>query len=142
MSKQTNGRNGEGSVYICAHGEDEEVHTVLDWQPFEQYTVRQTVLNKKFSHTATTKLVPSGDGTRLLYSGGRIKGPKPGAWIVNFIYPIMMKKEGPAVGKKMVEKITQDLEGVTAAMESRIILGEGLVSEAVDQSLQSAGEFS
>ena len=136
VSKQTNSRNGIGSEYICAHGEIEAVHTVLDWQPFEQYTVRQNVVNEKFSHLATTKLIPSGDGTRFLFFGGRITGPKPGEWLVNFIYPIRMKKDGPARGKKMIEKIIEDLERVPTTVEPRIILGDSLVSAAVGQSLK------
>jgi hypothetical protein len=36
------GRISDGSVYICAHGNNLSTHTIVDWHPFEQYTIQST----------------------------------------------------------------------------------------------------
>jgi hypothetical protein len=33
------GRIADGSVYVCAHGENLTQHSIVDWHPFEQYTI-------------------------------------------------------------------------------------------------------
>ena len=34
------GRVENGSVYVCSHGKNRVDQTIVDWHPFEQYTIR------------------------------------------------------------------------------------------------------
>jgi hypothetical protein len=57
------GRVREGSGFHCAHG-DLHIHSkILDWKPFEYYTLEQSALG--LSYISTRRLTPSIDGTRL-----------------------------------------------------------------------------
>jgi len=57
------GRIREGSGFHCAHG-DLHVHSkILDWKPFEYYTMDQTALG--LSYISTRRLTQLDHGTRL-----------------------------------------------------------------------------
>jgi hypothetical protein len=69
------GRIADGSVYVCAHGKNTIQQSVVDWHPFEQYTVKSPVLGGGFSLT-TTRLTPKGSGTTAtLLFGKTQQGP-------------------------------------------------------------------
>jgi len=57
------GRRGPGTVNHCAHGPDTVIEEVLDWRPFEYFTVRFQV---GFPIEETIELVPTGGGTRVV----------------------------------------------------------------------------
>jgi hypothetical protein len=40
VDAKVDGRIGLGSAYLCTHGENVSPQTIIDWQPFEQYTIR------------------------------------------------------------------------------------------------------
>ena len=57
------GRVREGSGFHCAHG-DLHVHSkILDWKPFEYYTLEQSALG--LSYVSTRRLIPLEEGTRV-----------------------------------------------------------------------------
>ena len=62
------GRAGIGSVYVCAHGKNQVLQPILDWEPFEGYTTADLIMGAQILHTL--QVVPAGDGTILKYSVG------------------------------------------------------------------------
>jgi uncharacterized protein YndB with AHSA1/START domain len=57
------GRVGEGAGFHCAHG-DLHIHSkILDWKPFEYYTMEQSAMG--LSYISTRRLTPLEDGTRV-----------------------------------------------------------------------------
>jgi hypothetical protein len=57
------GRVREGAGFHCAHG-DLHIHSkILDWKPFEYYTMEQTALGLSF--ITTRRLTALADGTRV-----------------------------------------------------------------------------
>jgi len=55
------GRVGEGSGFHCAHGDLHVYSKILDWKPFEYYTMEQSALG--LSYVSTRRLVPVEQGT-------------------------------------------------------------------------------
>jgi uncharacterized protein YndB with AHSA1/START domain len=61
------GRTTAGAVNHCMHGKNlAMVETVLDWRPFDYFTVTQDVLQAVLM-TITFQLLPTETGTRLTY---------------------------------------------------------------------------
>ena len=57
------GRVQEGSGFHCAHGDLHVYSKVLDWKPFEYYTMEQSALG--LSYVSTRRLIPLENGTRV-----------------------------------------------------------------------------
>ncbi len=57
------GRVREDSQFHCAHGELNVHSKVLDWKPFEYYTLEQSVMG--LTYIATRRLIPTANGTRV-----------------------------------------------------------------------------
>jgi uncharacterized protein YndB with AHSA1/START domain len=57
------GRRGPGTKNHCAHGQDVIVEEVLDWRPFDYFTVRFVVMGLPIEETC--ELTAAGDGTRV-----------------------------------------------------------------------------
>ena len=57
------GRVKEGSGFHCAHGDLHVYSKILDWKPFEYYTMEQSALG--LSYLSTRRLMPFEDGTRV-----------------------------------------------------------------------------
>lgn len=57
------GRVGEGAGFHCAHGDLHIRSKVLDWKPFEYYTMEQSAMG--LSYTSTRRLIPLEKGTRV-----------------------------------------------------------------------------
>ena len=61
------GRTNVGAVNHCQHGDNVVmIETVLDWRPFDYFTVTQDVL-KAVLMTITFQLLPTADGTHMTY---------------------------------------------------------------------------
>jgi uncharacterized protein YndB with AHSA1/START domain len=55
------GRVGEGAGFHCAHG-DLHIHSkILDWKPFEYYTMEQSAMG--LTYVSTRRLIPQENGT-------------------------------------------------------------------------------
>ena len=61
------GRYQQETTYHCAHGETHFFNTILDWKPFEYYTLRQKI-SLGFDTIQTRKLTPTEQGTKLEFS--------------------------------------------------------------------------
>jgi uncharacterized protein YndB with AHSA1/START domain len=57
------GRRGPGTTNHCAHGADVIVEEVMDWRPFDYFTVRFTIMGVTIQETC--ELSASGHGTRV-----------------------------------------------------------------------------
>ena len=62
------GRVQEGSGFHCAHGELHVYSKVVDWKPFEYYTMEQSAMG--LTYVSTRRLIPLQNGTRMcIYLG-------------------------------------------------------------------------
>ncbi len=67
------GRVRENAAFHCAHGDMNIYSKVLDWKPFEYYTMEQSVMGLSF--TSTRRLIPMESGTRVaIYMGKPLEG--------------------------------------------------------------------
>jgi hypothetical protein len=57
------GRVQEGAGFHCAHGDLHINSKILDWKPFEYYTLEQSALG--ISYISTRRLIPVTGGTRV-----------------------------------------------------------------------------
>jgi hypothetical protein len=57
------GRVQEGAGFHCAHGDLHVYSKILDWRPFEYYTMKQSALG--ISYVCTRRLIPLETGTHL-----------------------------------------------------------------------------
>jgi hypothetical protein len=57
------GRVQEGSGFHCAHGDLHIYSKILDWKPFEYYTLEQSALG--LTYISTRRLIPLEKGTRV-----------------------------------------------------------------------------
>ncbi|MDX1378851.1 MAG: DUF2652 domain-containing protein [Anaerolineales bacterium] len=60
------GRYQQETTYHCAHGETHFFNTILDWKPFEYYTLRQKI-SIGFDTIQTRRLTQTEAGTRLSF---------------------------------------------------------------------------
>lgn len=60
------GRTQPETAYHCAHGEDHYYNTILDWKPFEYYTLQQKA-SIGIETTQTRQLMPTENGTTLTF---------------------------------------------------------------------------
>ncbi len=65
------GRRGPGTTNHCAHGHQVIVEEILDWRPFDYFTIRFAVMDVPLEETV--ELTPLGDGTRVTL---RTRGPR------------------------------------------------------------------
>lgn len=75
LIRAANGRTGQGAVYHCAHGKRVFLQTIIDWQPFEYYTIEAEAGIPGTSYLFTYRLVPTPQGVRLMAASGRSRGP-------------------------------------------------------------------
>jgi len=69
------GRTGVGARNHCVHGKDLIPEVILDWRPFEYFTVEQVVSGLKITITHQLEPLPN-DGTRL-HTRIRVDTPLP-----------------------------------------------------------------
>jgi uncharacterized protein YndB with AHSA1/START domain len=115
LRDRTQGRTSVDSVYYCYHGKMQSRHKIVDWQPFERFTINGTTpLGVNFD--TTYLLEPTAEGTRLVTLWGMARG----AWILCRLSNLLQKlvfarRTGEAVDR-LREIIRQDLdEGTTFA---------------------------
>jgi len=67
------GRVRENAEFHCAHGELNILSKVLDWKPYEYYTLDQSVIG--IAYLQTRRLIPVENGTRVaIYLGKPLEG--------------------------------------------------------------------
>jgi hypothetical protein len=88
------GRVADGSVYVCAHGKNTLLQSIVDWHPFEQYTIKSTTPGGGYS-LMTTCLTPQKNGTTVTVLSGKIEG---GASFLRGVLNLATRKYfGPSV---------------------------------------------
>lgn len=60
------GRVREGSRYHCAHGDTEFDYEIVDWKPFEYFTLLQTDSVSNLEYYETYSFTPTETGTRFM----------------------------------------------------------------------------
>ncbi len=65
VTDKNSGRTNEGAVYVCAHGDAKVLQPVLDWRPFEYYTIEMP-WPAGLSVQITTRFIPVEAGTRVV----------------------------------------------------------------------------
>ncbi len=71
------GRVGPETRYHCAHGEVQFHYTVVDWRPFDYFTIRQTDTMTGLTYVETYHFLPHKEGTRFLSCVARPEGAVP-----------------------------------------------------------------
>ena len=135
LHNKVHGRTAVDSVYYCYHGEEVSARmTILDWQPFEQFTMDcPTPMNASFYNTLI--LEPTKDGTRLinLFSKSR------GAWLPSLITNLLSRLVfGPQMGKRaeqILQRIQQDIADGTTFISPPIEVDQAQVASLAMQSL-------
>jgi uncharacterized protein YndB with AHSA1/START domain len=131
------GRTDEGSVYVCAHGDALIPQPVLDWRPFEYYTIEMPMpggLKVKI----TTRFIPTETGTRVL---GLCSEPE-GSMIARNIAKLVRGQAATNSQKgvdALREIIMKELEAGTAVRPEASSVSEEQVSAAAQASLAEAG---
>lgn len=75
LKELKHGRVNNGSVYVCSHGKNQVQQTIIDWHPFEQYTIKNGVPGGGFTLT-TICLKQEQDGTSVSLLAGKVEeGP-------------------------------------------------------------------
>lgn len=59
------GRACENAEFHCAHGELNIYNKILDWNPYEYYTLNQAVPLASIVYHQTRRLIPIENGTRV-----------------------------------------------------------------------------
>jgi hypothetical protein len=132
------GRITDGSVYICAHGKNKIEQTIVDWHPFEQYTVKTPVPGGGFNYT-TTCLTPDEAGTKAtLYFGKTQEGPSLIRGLMNYGNRKMVKPtiiEGLDAMKDLIEN---DINAGKIARQPKIQIPADQIENALIKSLVQA----
>ena len=113
------GRAGIGSLYVCAHGKNQVLQPILDWEPFEGYTTSDLIMGAQLLHTI--QVVPAGDGTNLKYSVGVLEiSPAKFLILKLMVRGLFVYKKSTFA--KLRQRIDQDVieRGAFITTESRI----------------------
>lgn len=99
------GRSAVDSVYYCYHGRMQSNQCIVDWQPFEEYTMDSaTPIGVNFN--MTFKLKPVKDGTQLINLWGKARG----AWIMCKISDLLQKLKFVSDTGKGMERLRQRIQ--------------------------------
>jgi hypothetical protein len=113
------GRAGIGSLYVCAHGKNQVLQPILDWEPFEGYTTCDLIMGAQLLHTI--QVVPAGDGTNLKYSVGVLE-ISPAKFLILKLMTRGLFVYKKSTFAKLRQRIDQDVieRGAFITTESRI----------------------
>lgn len=128
------GRLAVDAVYYCYHGKMESQQCIVDWQPFEQYTIDgATPLGVSFY--TTFKLEAVNGGTRLTCLWGKARG----AWIMCKISDLLQKmifvSQTDQGMEKLRERTQQDLADGIAFVSPPIDVDRNQVASLATQAL-------
>ncbi len=68
------GRIGQQARFHCAHGDVQFYYTIVDWKPFEYFTIQQTDTMTGLEYTETYHLRPAETGTHFMSCVGKPEG--------------------------------------------------------------------
>jgi hypothetical protein len=122
-----NGRIGVGSSYQCAHGDTISPHTIVDWQPFEQYTYK-AVGPGPLETLTTISITPHKDGSEMAMYVGRLRG---GSWLRRSLTKPIMRLFMAYYGPKLMKELQSQIEVNQAASASETAEATDSIIEAV-----------
>jgi uncharacterized protein YndB with AHSA1/START domain len=105
------GRISDGSVYVCAHGKNITLQSIVDWHPFEQYTVKSSTPGGGDS-LVTTLLTPQENGTTVTVLSGKTQAGSaimrgPVNIVIRRIIGPTLKKHLQAFGELIENEIAE-----------------------------------
>lgn len=71
------GRIGEGAKYHCAHGDVRFNYKIVDWKPFDYFTILQTDSMTHLDYYETYFFIPNEHGTHFMSCVGKPEGDVP-----------------------------------------------------------------
>jgi hypothetical protein len=119
------GRTGPGARNHCVHGKNLTPEVILDWRPFDYFTVEQVAGQLMFTITHQLESLPNG-GTRL-HTRFRIKMPWPD-WLMRPLANLIFKTSPVAKWHPNLARMLQDELG-NAAQEQVISEQSSVISE-------------
>ena len=135
FENQQGGRAGIDTIYVCAHGDVKFFHTILDWQPFEQYTTNETLPFPGISENYTYRIFPTDSGSKMVVYCGKVIGSWPLRLIAGMMAKKYIKENFTNQAKQLREKILQDIEEGKTIFEPSIKINPDLISTAVGNAL-------
>lgn len=133
ISGKNEGRIGPGTVYVCAHGDQELVQTLLDYVPLETYTYRNADRNLPVFNV-TVKLTAVEQGTKIQAFSGQ---PNRG-WIIKALFKIIM----PIISRRFMPKLVSSLREEIAKTMAEIEFGPTPSFELGSDSVAAAAKES
>ena len=138
VKDRTNGRIGTGAVYQCAHGKSVSLQTIVDWQPFEQYTIDLSI-SSGVSGLYTTRLTPNEKGTKVTMLVSKCKGGSP---ILRIFFDVVGRLTLPRSIKKGIialkAQIDKDISEGTVVRPIPIEIPTEEIQKAAAESLETS----
>jgi uncharacterized protein YndB with AHSA1/START domain len=104
------GRVGDGSVYVCSHGKNMIQQSVVDWHPFEQYTIRQGLPGGGFLSTTICLKEAANGTTASVLAGKTEEGPS----MIRGLLNIVGRKIGTSTFEEGFDALSKIIEAETA----------------------------
>ena len=130
VTGRTDGRIGVGTAYYCAHGKFVSQQTVVDWQPFEQYTTEMPGWGG-VSARCTIRLSRTEKGTRAQLLFGRSRG----SLVPRTIDDLFTRLHAPRTITRGLGTVRQAIEEATAAGAIGPQLAAEIPPERVDEAV-------
>jgi hypothetical protein len=113
------GRTGAGSVYTCAHGDNLHSMTILDWQPFETFTMGDRVFDR-VPVNSTYRIEPASEGSRLTILTGRAQSKNPlMRLMIEVVAKTFLQRMASGWAENLRRRMEQDLaDGTRPAVEA------------------------
>jgi hypothetical protein len=115
------GRIADGSVYVCAHGNNLTTHSIVDWHPFEQYTIQSPTPGGYLS-MMTILLTPHEKHTTAAVLLGELQGASR----------IVQKMMGIFAKRSLIPSLRDGLQALGERVDSDINQGKVAKQPAID----------
>jgi hypothetical protein len=89
--RQPGGRIGEGSTFVCYHGDRQVRQLILEWRPFDRYVTRDP-FSPGTSVVCNYQLTPTESGTRLEVVLGDLEGPRLKTIAINLMLKAIARR--------------------------------------------------
>ena len=114
---RTSGRTGVGTVYHCAHGVQSTLQTIVDWRPYEYFTVKDVsgFGPLKPSVLSSYRFSPIDESRTLVTfcmgrprQGGPLRGVMVGLMWATVVRSQLANRMGPALREQILARIRSD----------------------------------
>ncbi len=129
------GRVGPGAVYLCAHGDKISNYVIIDWQPLEYLTLKESWPPRGVTAVTTTHLTPIPGGTKITWATDRVKGPFFFRKATDFVFPLFILKGVEKAFQEFAKLIETDIrEGKIVVPAAAEVQAEE-IAQAIGESL-------